>query len=75
MPRFKLNLTIDEILGKLDNIGEVASAARATVSAVKAAKEDGEVTEDEVLAIKAKAQAIVDAAQALADELVSDILD
>ena len=71
----KLKLSFDEVIAKGDNIIAITGKIKDVVQVAKAARADGEVTDEEILSIKEAAQAIVDEAQALADEVIEDLLD
>lgn len=76
----KIKLTLNEIIAKADNIGEIVGKVKNLVQEARKADDADspggeEVTVEEIEAIKAAAQEIVDAAQELADEVVEDLFD
>lgn len=67
--------TLDEVLGKTDNVIAIAGDVRSLIEAAKKASADGKITPKEADKIRERAQALVDEVQAFADEVIADILD
>ncbi len=76
----RVNLTMEEIFAKVDNLMKITKSITAIRDAVRAAREAGseegsEISLEEALNIQGKANDLVDEAQKFADEIVEDLLD
>ena len=73
MPKSKL--TFDEIIGLTDEVAAVVGAIKTIIATAKDASADGEVSEEEVLAINEQVQKGIDALQALSVEVIAEATD